>query len=181
MCTNVVYFRVISRLCSREWNWLWNNWNWRCVNQHSWDPWQWTTWSRRVTSDFNSVLMYHRNFIWNRALVLLLDPIPYNCVTNDKLVTIADTSYWNHHYRLKSMFPTLWGWTVHFLDGSPPCCPVSWVNVGNVRRSSVFTALNWRSADLSKILAFAIGISALAPFHKNLLWWQQLYLDGNFQ
>ena len=41
------------RLCRREWNWLWN---WRCVNQHSWDPWQRTTWSRRVTSDFNSVL-----------------------------------------------------------------------------------------------------------------------------
>ena len=38
MHTNVqVYFRVMRRLCRREWNWLWN---WRCVNQHSWDPWQ---------------------------------------------------------------------------------------------------------------------------------------------
>ena len=37
MCTNVVDFRVMRRLCRREWNWLWN---WRCVNQHSWDPWQ---------------------------------------------------------------------------------------------------------------------------------------------
>ena len=37
-----------------------------------------------------------------------------------------------------SIFPTLWGWTAHFLDGSPPCCPVSWVNVGNIRHSSVF-------------------------------------------
>ena len=53
MHTNVVIFRVMRRLCGREWNWLWN---WRCVNQHSWDPWQRTTWSRRVTSDFNSVL-----------------------------------------------------------------------------------------------------------------------------
>ena len=54
MCTNVVYFRVMRTLCRREWNWLWN---WRCVNQHSWDPWQRTTWSWRVTSDFNSVLV----------------------------------------------------------------------------------------------------------------------------
>ena len=54
MCTNVVYFRVMWRLCRREWNWLWN---W-CVKQHSWDPWQWTMWSRRVTSDFNSVFLY---------------------------------------------------------------------------------------------------------------------------
>ena len=37
MHTNVVYFRVMRRLCRREWSWLWN---WRCVNQHSWDPWQ---------------------------------------------------------------------------------------------------------------------------------------------
>ena len=51
MCTNVVYFRVMRRLCRREWNWLWN---WRCVNQHSWDPWQRTTWSRRVTSDLTA-------------------------------------------------------------------------------------------------------------------------------
>ena len=28
MCTNVVYFSVMRRLCRREWNWLWN---WRCV------------------------------------------------------------------------------------------------------------------------------------------------------
>ena len=46
----------MRRLCHREWNWLCN---WRCVNQHSWDPWQRTTWSRRVTSDFNSV---YRNY-----------------------------------------------------------------------------------------------------------------------
>ena len=52
MHANVVYFRVMRKLCRREWNWLWN---WRCVNQHSWDPWQWTTWSRRVTCNFNSV------------------------------------------------------------------------------------------------------------------------------
>ena len=37
MHTNVVYFRVMRRLCRCERNWLWN---WRCVNQHSWDPWQ---------------------------------------------------------------------------------------------------------------------------------------------
>ena len=55
MCTNVVDFRVMRRLCRREWNW---QRNWQSVNQHSWDPWQWTRWSRRVTSDFNSVL-YH--------------------------------------------------------------------------------------------------------------------------
>ena len=52
MCTNVVDFRVMRRLCRREWNW-------QSVNQHSWDPWQWTKWSRRVTSDFNSVLSHH--------------------------------------------------------------------------------------------------------------------------
>ena len=50
MCTNVVDFRVMRRLCRREWNW-------QSVNQHSGDMWQWTTWSRRVTSDFNSVLV----------------------------------------------------------------------------------------------------------------------------
>ena len=55
MCTNVVYLRVMRRLCRREWNWLWN---WRCVNQHSWDLWQRTTWSQRVTSDFNSVFFF---------------------------------------------------------------------------------------------------------------------------
>ena len=50
----------MRRLCRREWNWLWN---WLCVNQHSWDPWQRTTWSRRVTSDFNSVLqLFYRYF-----------------------------------------------------------------------------------------------------------------------
>ena len=34
---------------------------------------------------------------------------------------------------LKSIIPTLWGWTVHFLDGCSPCFPVSWVNVGNIK------------------------------------------------
>ena len=33
MHTNVVYFRVMRKLCRREWNWLWN---WRCVNLHPW-------------------------------------------------------------------------------------------------------------------------------------------------
>ena len=33
MRTNVVYIRVMRRLCRREWNWLWN---WLCVNQHPW-------------------------------------------------------------------------------------------------------------------------------------------------
>ena len=37
MHTNVVYFRAMRRPCRREWNWLWN---WQCVNQQSWDPWQ---------------------------------------------------------------------------------------------------------------------------------------------
>ena len=57
MCTNVVDFRVMRRLCHREWNW---QRNWQSVNQHSWDPWQWTMWSRRVTSDFNSVYRWMR-------------------------------------------------------------------------------------------------------------------------
>ena len=52
MHTNVVDFRALRRLCHRDWNW---QWNWQSVNQHSWDPRQQTTWSRRVTSDFNSV------------------------------------------------------------------------------------------------------------------------------
>ena len=30
-----------------------------------------------------------------------------------------------------SIFPTLLGWIVYFLDGCSPCFPVSWVNVGN--------------------------------------------------
>ena len=51
MHTNVVDFRVMQRLCRCEWNW-------KSVNQHSWDPRQRTTWSRRVTSDFNSVLFW---------------------------------------------------------------------------------------------------------------------------
>ena len=56
MRTNVVYFRVMRRLCRREWNWLWN---WQCVNLH---PWQRTrdrdhgVWRLTLTSDFNSVL-----------------------------------------------------------------------------------------------------------------------------
>ena len=33
MHTNVVYFRVMRRLCRLEWNWLWN---WLCVNLHPW-------------------------------------------------------------------------------------------------------------------------------------------------
>ena len=33
MRTNVVYFRVMWRLCHREWKWLWN---WVCVSQHPW-------------------------------------------------------------------------------------------------------------------------------------------------
>ena len=37
-----------------------------------------------------------------------------------------------------SVFSPLWGWTVHFLHGCSPCFPVSWVNVGNIRRSSIF-------------------------------------------
>ena len=44
----------------------------------------------------------------------------------------------HHHHRLKSIFPTLWGWTVHFLDGSPPSYSVSWISVGNVKRSPIF-------------------------------------------
>ena len=28
-----IYFRVMRRLCRREWNWLWN---WLCVNLHPW-------------------------------------------------------------------------------------------------------------------------------------------------
>ena len=59
MHTNVVDFRVMRRLCRREWNW-------QSVNQHSWDPRQRTTWSRRVTSDFNSVLhTMYKSMIWN--------------------------------------------------------------------------------------------------------------------
>ena len=46
-----------------------------------------------------------------------------------------------HHHRLKSIFPTLWGWTVHFLDGcSSPCFPVSWVNVGNIIQTYILIA-----------------------------------------
>ena len=59
MHTHVVDFRVMRRLCHREWIWLWN---WQSVNQHSWDPWQRTTWSRRVTSDINSVLTLYIDF-----------------------------------------------------------------------------------------------------------------------
>ena len=66
MCTNVVDFRVMRRLCRREWN---RQRNWQSVNQHSWDPWQWTTWSRRVTSDFNSVytVKVRRHKPWSRV------------------------------------------------------------------------------------------------------------------
>ena len=44
--TNVVYFRVMRRLCRREWNWL-------CENQHTMTT---DKGSRRVTSYSNSVL-----------------------------------------------------------------------------------------------------------------------------
>ena len=66
-------FQSLCEDCRREWNW---QRNWQSVNQHSWDPWQWTTWSRRVTSDFNSVLKlkvalqssltFERLFKWQR-------------------------------------------------------------------------------------------------------------------
>ena len=49
---NVVDFRVMRRLCHREWN-LQTKLTKR--EPHSWDPQQRTTWSRLVTSDFNSV------------------------------------------------------------------------------------------------------------------------------
>ena len=53
-------------------------------------------------------------------------------------LSLLDHHHHHHHQqRLNFIFPTLWGWTVHFLDGCSPCCPVSWVNVGNIRRSSV--------------------------------------------
>ena len=60
MCTNDVDFRVMRR--RRKWNW---QWNWQSVNQHSCrDPRQRTTWSRRETSDFNSVfLQFWTSFI----------------------------------------------------------------------------------------------------------------------
>ena len=68
-CTHVVYFRVMRRLCRREWNWLRN---WRCVSQHSWEPWQRTTWSRRVTSDFNSVLFWHGDDVDYNFVVVVI-------------------------------------------------------------------------------------------------------------
>ena len=68
MCTNVVDFRVMWRLCRREWNW---QRNWQSVNQHSWDPWQWTTWSRRVTSDFNSVFTQSTLLFWETSPLII--------------------------------------------------------------------------------------------------------------
>ena len=46
---DVVDFRVMRRLCRREWNWLWREPTF--MGSMTTD-----TWSRRVTSDFNSVL-----------------------------------------------------------------------------------------------------------------------------
>ena len=94
MCTNVVYFRVVRRLCRREWNWLWN---WRCVNQHSWDPWQRTTWSRRVTSDFNSVFQscaVMRNYV----LITFINPKAHyylhTALWNTNCLDAGDWSKW---------------------------------------------------------------------------------------
>ena len=52
MNNNVVDFRVMRRLCHRQWNWQAKLTK---REPHSWDPRQQTTWSRLVTSDFNSV------------------------------------------------------------------------------------------------------------------------------
>ena len=46
----------MRRLCHLEWNWQAKLT--KC-EPHSWDPRQRTTWSRRMTSDFNSVLGAH--------------------------------------------------------------------------------------------------------------------------
>ena len=69
---------------------------------------------------------------------------PYGNLVNKKISRTPGgfLSSWVHHHSsslsFKVHFSHSVGWTVHFLDGFPPCCPVSWVNVGNVRRSSVF-------------------------------------------
>ena len=54
MNNNVVDFRVMRTLCDRLWN-LQAKLTLR--EPHSWDPRQRTTWSRVVTSDYNSVLL----------------------------------------------------------------------------------------------------------------------------
>ena len=33
MLINIVYFRIMRRLCRHKWNWLWN---WLCMSQHLW-------------------------------------------------------------------------------------------------------------------------------------------------
>ena len=53
MNNNVVDFRVMRRLCHRQWNWQAKLTK---REPHSWDPRQRTTWSRLVTSDLNSVM-----------------------------------------------------------------------------------------------------------------------------
>ena len=61
--SRVTTAHVYTNVVDREWNW---QRNWQSVNQHSWDPWPWTTWSRRVTSDFNSVWGVRRMLFFTR-------------------------------------------------------------------------------------------------------------------
>ena len=67
MHTNVVYFRVMRRLCRYEWNWLWN---WRCVNQHLWDPWQRTrdhgVWRLTLTA-YRTLIMFVESSFANHS------------------------------------------------------------------------------------------------------------------
>ena len=137
MRTNVVYFRVMRRLCHREWNWLWN---WRCVNQHSWDPWQRDTWSRRATSDFKGEL-------WNRFNLILEERVKFCEQNSENLMKIGWKIRKLWHFEVSQIF------TKHFLTSRYEYAN-EWVDdvitsqldiyfVHKILKNSIFCAYLW--------------------------------------
>ena len=115
----------MRRLCHREWNW---QLHWISVNQHSWNPRQRTTWSRRVTSDFNSVLvMYHLATTYAIATATGTGVARHSCQTNYRHRSLKqpekrdDGVYWNScilgkcsNEIQKCVFYTILTWIVCF-------------------------------------------------------------------
>ena len=89
MNKNVVDFRVMRRLCHRQ-----LNWQAKLTKRepHAWDPRQRTTWSRLVTSDFNSVFgnyfdsLFSDLLLWNLLFhyyTIIDEPLSLNFGTVD--------------------------------------------------------------------------------------------------
>ena len=92
--------------------------NWQSVNQHSWDPRQRTTWSRRVTSDFNSV--FHVYSV-NKRMFLTTAKLAGACPTYAELIPATAITF-KKHARMKWLItrlqqkehPLIW---IHYESG----------------------------------------------------------------